>query len=327
MTDCNKVDCQYFNKVDYHPRRIQYIGKFSVHFPRENERGIRCTLETDQGFDFSEFAPLIDKNQCTFVEILGNPYNKNKVVIDFNILNNKENILSLCLSTDNVTYVIDGLLSLKNLKILSLYSGSKLKLDYTKFDNLDQLLIDYDNKNKSWLDCSRLRQLQVVNLGSNKNLELFHNLKSLMMLEIVKGRFTSFAGLEKLPNLIALSLTGCNYIENYADLAKFKNIKYLRIQNLKQKLDCSFITEMKQLKWLYLDPFKVSYKEAHLLPNLIEYIGAECRELPKEILASRENQLCPFERHFGSPGFNLYPEDHPDPTQGWVFRKMPEGVS
>lgn len=213
-------------------------------------------------------------SQLTNLEILDLSYNQIKKIENLDSL---KNLKELNLAFNEISK-IENLDELINLEILTL-SGNQ---NITKIENLDSLT---NLKNLVLKDCkinkieglSNLKNLESLNLSSNQqiskieNLDLLPKLKSLYLYDLSIERIE---GLDALTSLESLGIT--SNVKQYLDiegLANLKNLKELQIEQFKLFNNDSvwfersikafrFISMIKQNNYLEIEDWKQVFKDA-----------------------------------------------------------------
>lgn len=144
---------------------------------------------------------------------------------------------------------------LKGLTKLSIdvLAGDNQEIDFSSFENLEDLNFNWRKKTINLDKCSNLKSLIIskykkkeltefsnfrnletlfVWQSSIENLDGIENLSNLRRLSLFKNKkLTSLKGLENLKNLVDLEIDECKSLESIEELKQLKNLKTLKIEN------------------------------------------------------------------------------------------------
>lgn len=201
---------------------------------------------------------------------------------------------------------VENLEKLENLQGLHLSTNGFLSVDYTKLRSLKRLSMTYDPKNTTWMNSKTIEHLGLHKCGKHRDFNFLSAMESLQILNAVKLPVHTLNGLEKLPKLKALSIDGFSKLENYEEIGGLTELEYLRILNPPANINFDFLVNLKKLRWLWLDPFKITFKRDNELPNLIQYPASDDQNI-KDIRGDK--RLRPFDRHWWRNGHEFFPDN------------------
>jgi hypothetical protein len=225
-------------------------------------------------------------------------------VFDFDQLTQPGLIEQLKLGLD-FDLKVENLEKLENLQGLYLSTNGFLSVDYTKLRKLKRLSMTYDPKNTTWMNSKSIENLELYKCGKHRDFNFLSAMESLQILNAFNLPVYTLNGLEKLPKLKALSIEGFKKLENYEEIGGLTELEYLRILKPPANINFDFLVNLKKLKWLWLDAFKITFKRDNELPNLIHYPGSN--DQSKNVGA--DEQLRPFDRHWWRNGHEFFPDN------------------
>lgn len=226
-------------------------------------------------------------------------------VFDFEQITKPSLIENLVLYLDS-DLKVENLEKLENLQGLHLSTNGFLSVDYTKLRKLKRLSMTYDPKNTTWMNTKSIENLELYKCGKHRDFNFLSAMESLQILNAVKLPVHTLNGLEKLPKLKALSINGFNKLENYEEIGGLTELEYLRILNPPANINFDFLVNLKKLKWLWLDAFKITFKRDNELPNLIQYPASDDQKI-KDIRGDK--RLRPFDRDWWRNGHEFFPDN------------------
>lgn len=226
-------------------------------------------------------------------------------VFDFEQITKPSLIENLVLYLDS-DLKVENLEKLENLQGLHLSTNGFLSVDYTKLRKLKRLSMTYDPKNTTWMNTKSIENLELYKCGKHRDFNFLSAMESLQILNAVKLPVHTLNGLEKLPKLKAFSIDGFNKLENYEEIGGLTELEYLRILNPPANINFDFLVNLKKLKWLWLDAFKITFKRDNELPNLIQYPASDDQKI-KDIRGDK--RLRPFDRDWWRNGHEFFPDN------------------
>lgn len=258
----------------------------------------------DYGIELTEqdCIDLINQYHPTVID-MSNGLSR-EFVFDFEQLTHPGLVEQLNLDLNN-RLEVKNLEKLENLQGLYLSTNGFLSVDYSKLRNLKRLSMTYDPKNTTWMNSKTIEHLGLHKCGKHRDFNFLSAMESLQILNAVKLPVHTLNGLEKLPKLKALSIDGFSKLENYEEIGGLTELEYLRILNPPANINFDFLVNLKKLKWLWLDAFKITFKRDNELPNLIHYPGSN--DQSKNVGA--DEQLRPFDRHWWRNGHEFFPDN------------------
>lgn len=193
-----------------------------ISFIKENNIK-RIAISRSQGFYLENVDFL---HECNFVEHL--------VIMDCEKLNN-----------------LNAIHSLQNLKYLSI-NGNRQNIDFSNFQLLNTLKVDWSNKLKNLDSCTQLRYLQLYYYKpKSKSIEEISNLTTLEQLALVQSPITTLDGIEKLQNLKEIELSYLSKLEKIAPVASLnKTLEVLKFDHCKRIKDHESVGALNNLKIL-----------------------------------------------------------------------------
>ena len=117
--------------------------------------------------------------------------------------------------------------------------GDNIHFDFSKLQNLKQLQLGYNKKNKSIFQLSHLLRLGLLEYNE-KDLEKWMELTSLQDLSIEFSTLNSLKGIERMSCLQKVTLDYCLRLKDISSLSKLKELKELCI------IDCNKIEEVEK---------------------------------------------------------------------------------
>ena len=117
--------------------------------------------------------------------------------------------------------------------------GDNLHFDFTKIQNLKQLQVPYNKKNKSIFQLSDLLRLSLSEYNE-KDLQKLSTFKNLQDLSIEFSTFNSMNGIEELSCLRKVTLDYCLRLKDISSLSKLRELKELYI------IDCNKIEQVEK---------------------------------------------------------------------------------
>ena len=164
---------------------------------------------------------------------------------------------------------INAIYNLKKLKGLEISTKNFNKLDLSRLDNLEYLVLyDYSKKCQELQSCKNLKHLVIVHsnitdlncISANCNLESLH-------LNFCYG-LRSLTGIQSFSNLSKLELEYCLKLEDISEVTSLGNsIKYLSITDCNRVKELySSLSKLLMLETLYLTSFQTS--KVNSLPSI-----------------------------------------------------------
>lgn len=207
------------------------MEKFKVDYSdSSNFKGIKILFQhLEEGLDFAYHNGIKD------VAVDTNDIDSNRIV-NFDFLKNKSFIetfhwlVPLSKKSD-----ISGLYYLSKLKNFRWWTGKNIfPLDLSKLSSLNVLNIGYDKEIIGWGNLKQLDRLLISNVKT-QNLSFLENNISLKYLRIIGGKFTSIDGIENCKELNTLFLQRCtSLIDLKKTLNMLPNLNQLNLERCKK---------------------------------------------------------------------------------------------
>ena len=137
---------------------------------------------------------------------------------------------------------ITGLYHLSRLKELRWGGARDFVFDLSFFPLLEEINIGYGAKISGWEKLSQLKRLQLQGVKTD-NLSFLANTTSLEYLRVIRGTFTSIAGIENCTNLKTLFLQSCTALTKLKPtILSLQNLEQLNLEacrrvDVKEELD------------------------------------------------------------------------------------------
>jgi hypothetical protein len=220
-------------------------------------------------------------------------------VLDFNFVSLLSNIENFCVRADkSINPELVG--TMKNLRSLSLYAiGSVTSLEFLeglnaelleelevgvtkanidlsvlkRFKNLKKLKLEYHKKNiESLSELENLEELFLYQVPVS-NVNFLSNLKKLLSLKVILGKYSDFSGIKGIDSLRYLELYQLRNLTDIEFISELSGLQYVFLGNLPKVDRLPDFSKLNKLRRIYLDNLK-SLKDFNMLktaPNLEEF--------------------------------------------------------
>ena len=208
--------------------------------------GNKVLIEDD---DISEIITFCNKNDVTEIEVNSS---KGSKVSSLKFLEKiKTSLVSIEINCTKIES-IGSIQKLDKLKLISILSYSKAELDFSKFKELEECNLEWQNGYVSILKNKNIKDLYVNNLKLDFNVHTFGELKSLQRLTLLSSNLNDLKPIKSLYNLEYLRLGNCRNLLNIEDIVNLKSLKTLIIDTSKKIENINCIFSLKKIENLQL---------------------------------------------------------------------------
>ncbi len=160
--------------------------------------------------------------------------------------------------------------TLRHLKYLKVSTYCKTEIDFSKFNVLEECILEWRNKATSLFQSKSIKRL-FLNKYSGKDTSKFSEMSQLEKLSVANSPISNIEGLSNLKNLKFLGLYNLKKLESLSPLEELINLIELEINGCKTIDDVSVLSTLIKLKKLELNDIG----EIISIKNLISLIDLE----------------------------------------------------